>query len=128
MTPTGGISNGDDNQISYFWGQTYSGIKYANTVLNYVDGVTSLSEATKNAYKGRAYFHRAYRYLNLVFQFGDVPLVTKLLEVPKENYRSTKKEAILDMITKDMEFAVEWVPEQKDICLLYTSPSPRDRG
>lgn len=115
LTPTGGISNGDDNQISYFWGQTYSGIKYANTVLNYVDGVTSLSEATKNAYKGRAYFHRAYRYLNLVFQFGDVPLVTKLLEVPKENYRSTKKEAILDMITKDMEFAVEWVPEQKDM-------------
>lgn len=115
LTPTGGISGGDDNQISYFWGETYTGIKYANTVLNYVDGVSGLSEGTKNAYKGRAYFHRAYRYMALVFQFGDVPLVTKLLEVPKENYRSTKKEAILEMITKDLEFAVEWVPEQADM-------------
>mgnify|MGYP002431459116 FL=1 len=60
--------------------------------------MTALSEETKNAYKGRAYFHRAYRYLNLVMQFGDIPLVTKTLEVPKRNYRSTKKEEILDMI------------------------------
>src|SRR5690606_20692788 len=69
----------------------------------------------KNAYKGRAYFHRAYRYMGLVFQFGDVPLVTQLLEVPKQNYRSTEKAAILEMITQDMEFAVEWVPDQADM-------------
>jgi len=115
LTPTSGASDNDDNYISYFWGETYAGIKYANTVLNYVDGVEGLSEATKNAYKGRAYFHRSFRYLSLVFQFGDVPLVTKLLEVPKQDYRSTKKEAILDMITSEMEFAVEWVPDQKDM-------------
>ena len=112
LTPTAGISNGDDNQISYFWGQGYTGIKYANTVLSFIDGVEELSEETKNAYKGRAYFHRAFRYLVLVFQFGDVPLVTKIIEVPKQNYRSTRKEAILQLMAEDMEKAVEWVPEQ----------------
>jgi starch-binding outer membrane protein, SusD/RagB family len=115
LTPTGGAENGDRNRISYFWDETYNGIKYANTITSFIDNVKGLDDATKNAYLGRAYFHRSFRYLTLVFQFGDVPLVTKILQVPKQNYRSTRKEAILEMITKDMEFAVEWVPDQKDM-------------
>jgi hypothetical protein len=99
----------------FYWTEGFNGIKGANTVLTFIDAVEGLDEATRNAYKGRAYFHRAYRYYNLVFQFGDVPLITKILEKPKQNYRSAKKAAILEMITEDMEFAVEWVPEQKDM-------------
>ena len=106
------------NSLWYFWKETYTGIMYANTVIQYVDKVEGLNETTRNAYKGRAYFHRAFRYMALVFQYGDVPLVTKLLEVPKLNYKSTKREAILQMITQDMEFAVEWVPDQKNMSLV----------
>jgi len=117
LTPTDGAATtaNDGNYINYFWTQTYTGIKYANTISSFIDQVKGLDEATKNAYLGRAYFHRSFRYLNLVFQFGDVPLVTKILEVPKQNYRSTKKDAILQKITEDMEFAVQWVPDQKDM-------------
>ncbi len=103
------------NSIWHFWHETYYVIMQANTIIQYVDQVESLDEATKKMYKGRAYFHRAFRYLNLVFQFGDVPLITKVTEVPKQNYRSTRRDAILEMITIDMEHAVEWVPEQKDM-------------
>lgn len=118
LTPTGGAagpSGNDGNYIMHYWDETYNGIKYANTILTYVDRVEGLNEATKNLYKGSAYFHRAYRYLSLVFQYGDVPLITKIIEVPKLNYKSTKKAAILEMITKDMESAVQWVPDQKDM-------------
>ncbi len=115
LTPTSGAGYDAGDWHNYFWDETYNGIKYANTVCTFIDKVEGLPEATKNAYLGRAYFHRSFRYLALVFQYGDVPLVTKILEVPKQNYKSTKKEAILDMITKDMEFAVEWVPEQKNM-------------
>ncbi|MDR1273978.1 MAG: RagB/SusD family nutrient uptake outer membrane protein [Odoribacteraceae bacterium] len=115
LTPTGGAENGDRNYISFYWDETYTGIKYANTICTFIGAVEGLDENAKNAYLGRAYFHRSFRYLNLVFQFGDVPFVTKILEVPKQNYRSTKKEAILQKITEDMEFAVKWVPEQKDM-------------
>ncbi len=85
LTPTSentnNVNNLDrNNSIWYFWKETYIGISYANTIIQYVDGVEGLSEATKNAYKGRAYFHRAFRYMALVFQFGDVPLVTKILD------------------------------------------------
>lgn len=114
LQPTSGVNNGDDNRIGYFWDETYTGIKHANTILSYIDRIDEMSETEKNVYKGRAYFHRAYRYYNLVFQFGDIPLITKIVEVPKRNYRSTKKEAILDMITADMEKAVEWVPTQAE--------------
>jgi hypothetical protein len=31
------------------------------------------------------------------------------------NYRSTKREAILEMLKQDMENAVQWVPDQKDM-------------
>lgn len=106
------------NSIWYFWQETYKGIMYANTIIQYVDQVESLDEATKNAYKGRAYFHRAFRYMALVFQFGDVPLISKVLEIPKQNYRSTKRDAILQMITQDMENAVEWVPDQSGTNLI----------
>ncbi|MDR0540881.1 MAG: RagB/SusD family nutrient uptake outer membrane protein [Dysgonamonadaceae bacterium] len=108
-----GNSNG--NLIQYFWTETYNGLKYANTIITYIENVKGLSEETKNAYLGRAYFHRAFRYYALVFQYGDVPLITKIPAVPKFNYRSTQKGAILDMLTQDMEFAVKWVPDQKDM-------------
>lgn len=115
MTPLGGVGYDAGDWTSYFWDETYNGIKYANTITTFIDNVKGIDEATKNAYLGRAYFHRSFRYLSLVFQYGDVPLITKIISTPKQNYRSTSKEAILEKITKDMEFAVEWVPEQKSM-------------
>ncbi|UOB16621.1 RagB/SusD family nutrient uptake outer membrane protein [Abyssalbus ytuae] len=114
IIPTGTFSVGinDGIYLGYYWEEGYNGIKYANTILTYIDNVEGLDEEIKNQYKGQAFFHRAYRYLNLVYQFGDIPLITKILEVPKQNYYSTKKEEIIKMITADMEKAVEWVPEQ----------------
>jgi hypothetical protein len=120
LTPTSETSYQNierTNSIWYLWEETYKAIMYANTIIQFVDGVEKLDEATKNMYKGRAYFHRAFRYMALVFEFGDVPLVTKILEVPKQNYRSTKRDAILQMLTRDMELAVQWVPDQKDMAL-----------
>ena len=121
LTPTSETSSqnlGRNNSIWFFWQETYKGIMYANTVIQFVDAVEALDETTKDIYRGRAYFHRAFRYLALVFQFGDVPLVTKIVEVPKQNYRSTERDAILQMITKDMEYAVEHVPDQSDMDLV----------
>ena len=116
ITPTSGMaSGGDANAMQRFWDQSWTGIKYANTVLSYVDKVEGLDDAVRNAYKGRAYFHRAYKYYHLSLLFGDVPLITKIIEVPKQNYKSTSKEAIFDMLVHDLEFAVEHVPAQKDM-------------
>lgn len=113
-TVTGGINR--------MWNEGWNGVKYANTILRYVDGVETLDQEGKDQYRGMAYFHRAIRYYNLVFQFGDIPLVTVIQDKPKKDYKSCKKEEILKMITKDLEFAVEHVPSQKDMAT-YGSPN-----
>lgn len=118
LTPTNGIDNNNTNRIAYFWGETYIGIKYANTVIDYIDKVQGLDEKTRDEFKGRAYFHRAYRYLALSFQFNEVPLVTKIIDIPKLNYRTTKREEVLEMMTLDMEKAVQWVPNQSEMSLV----------
>lgn len=119
LTPNSDQSTENDlartNSIWHFWSQGYESIKDANTVIQYAQQIKGMDDKTKNKYIGQGYFHRAYRYYHLVFQFGDVPLVTKLLSAPKQNYRSTKVDAILKKMTKDMEFAVQWVPEQKEL-------------
>ena len=116
ITPTSGMAGGgDSNAMSRFYNEAWTGIKYANTVLSYVDQVKGLDDVTRNAYKGRAYFHRAYKYYHQVLLFGDVPLITKIIEVPKQNYKSTSKEAIFKMLIHDLEFAVANVPSQKDM-------------
>ena len=113
LTPTD-----QPERVGYFWEQAYAGVKYANTILNYIDKVAGLSDATRNEYKGRAMFHRAYHYMGLVFRFKDVPLVTRILDAPKVDYQSTKREAILQMLTQDLENAVQWVPSQDKMTLV----------
>lgn len=117
MTHSDGMGGGGSevNQFSYFWGETYTGIKSANTITSYIGKIKDMDEASRNKYIGWAYFHRAYRYLSLVFMFKDVPLVTKIIEGPKFDYKTTSREAILAKMVEDMEFAVQWVPEQKDM-------------
>lgn len=113
LTPTSGMGGGGDgNYMQRFWDQGFTMVKYANSVLSYVDKVDGLSDEVRDAYKGRAYFHRAYAYYNLTLQFGDIPLITKLLETPKQDYKSTSKTAIFQMLQKDLEFAVAHVPAQ----------------
>lgn len=89
-----------------------TGVKSANTILDYVDNVSGLSEKVKNEYKGRAYFHRAWRYYNLIFQFKNVPLITHVISTPKLDYKSTSRDAIIAKMIEDLEFAVSNVPDQ----------------
>lgn len=102
------------NSIWFFWRQNYEGIRNANTIISFIDNV-ALDEKVKNEYLGRAYFHRAFRYYALVFQWGNVPFLTKLTDSPKQSFRSTSRDAILKKLALDMEFAIEWVPDQKDM-------------
>ncbi len=119
LTPTSGMgSGGDGNYMQRFWNEGFNLVKYANSVLSYVDKVEGLADDVRDAYKGRAYFHRAYAYYNLTLQFGDIPLITKLLTVPKQNYKSTSKTAIFQMLQQDLEFAVNHVPTQSKMTYL----------
>ncbi len=116
LTPTSGMNGGGDgNYMMKIYDEEWNGIKYANTVLNYIDAVEGLDDKTRDAYKGRAYFHRAIRYYHMSLLFGNLPLITKIISVPKQNYRSSSMDAIFKMLVHDLEFAVQHVPAKKDL-------------
>lgn len=114
ITPDANLNSVDANKIGWYWLEGYKGIKYANTVVTFIDLPEYKSEDERNAILGAAYFHRAYRYYGLCNEFGDVPAVMKLYEDAKLDFYSTKREVILQKMKEDLEFAEKYVPEQVD--------------
>lgn len=114
VTPDANLDNPDFNRIGFYWTEGYKGIRYANTVITYIDNVTFKDAAEKNSILGSAYFYRAYWYYRLVNQFGDVPLILKDLTAPKLDYFSTKREVILKKMQEDLLFAEQWVTDNVD--------------
>ncbi|WP_205943621.1 RagB/SusD family nutrient uptake outer membrane protein [Pedobacter cryophilus] len=76
--PTNSIS-------STTWAGHYQAIQSANIVIEKIEAV-SMDATLKARYTGEAKFLRALMYFNLVRIFGDVPLVTKVINNPEEGY------------------------------------------
>lgn len=105
---TGTGSNYDFHEI---WGRAYNQVRNANVALSRIDQGEFNSDEEKNAIIAEAYFHRAYWYYRLVHLFGDVPFLNKEHTAPKIDFYTHSRQTILDKIAQDMEFAVEWLPE-----------------
>ena len=74
LTPT--------EQPNQIWTVCYSGINRANTVLQYVDGVEEISEATKTLYKAEATTLRSLYYCLLWKYWGNIPYYEENLKSP----------------------------------------------
>ncbi|GAA4801888.1 hypothetical protein GCM10023231_33430 [Olivibacter ginsenosidimutans] len=112
ITPDAQLNNTDYNKVGWYWIEGYKGIRYANTTIKYIDQPKDYaSEEDRNHLLGAAYFHRAFHYYRLTQQFGDVPFVDDVIEKPKLDYFTTKREVILQKIKADLEFAEQWVPD-----------------
>jgi hypothetical protein len=98
----------DHARLAFYFREGYRGIKYANTVISRIDDATYKNEAERNQILSAAYFHRALRYYRLTHQFGDVPVTLEEVTSPKLDYYSTKREAILERMKEDLEFAQQW--------------------
>ena len=107
--------SGYDQSPAMFSDVLGGAVKSANSILDYVDNVPGLDENLRDAYKGRAYFHRAFRYYNMIFQFRNVPLVTHVISSPKLDYKSATRETIIKKMIEDLEFAVAHVPAQSQM-------------
>lgn len=111
MLPDGNNDALASTRIGWYWDNSYINIKNCNTIISRIDNATFKSEESKNALLGRAYFLRAYRYYMKTLQYGNVPLVLEEPSEPKVDYYSTTKESIWLKMIKDLEFAIEHVPE-----------------
>ncbi len=108
--------NSDHNRIYWFWEESYNRLKYANTVLAYIDApkwdtTNTAKLAERNALIGSAYFFRAYTYYVLCNSFGNVPWVGKLYSAPKLDFQTVDRKVILEEMKRELEYAVQWVPD-----------------
>ncbi len=106
------FTNNAVNSISSTtWNGHYQGIQSANIVINKIDAV-SMDETLKARYKGEALFLRALMYFNLVRIFGDVPLVTAIINNPEEGYRYGRETTakVYEQIIADLEAAEQSLP------------------
>lgn len=93
------------------WNGHYQGIQSANIVIGKIDAV-NMDQALKARYKGEALFLRALMYFNLVRIFGDVPLVTSIINNPQEGYgygRETTAK-VYEQIIADLKEAEQSLP------------------
>jgi hypothetical protein len=93
------------------WSKNYSGINRANLILSKIDKSTNLSAAFKTRVVAEVKFLRAYYYFDLVRFFGNVPLITKVLET-SELYTQAQSApaAIYAQIEKDLRESIPGLP------------------
>lgn len=96
---------------SISWTGPYTEIRRANLV---IEGVTasSLSDAEKEDFVGQARMYRARQYYTLVRSYGDVPLVTEVLEPTSEAELygpRTARNTVMDFVLEDINYATEHI-------------------
>lgn len=88
--------------------ERYKNIMACNIAINSIPEAP-ISEDKKKSYVGEALFCRAYNYLDLVGNFGGVPLVLKMLSSNDMNLGRSSKEEIYQQIENDLKSAVHMV-------------------
>ena len=92
----------------YWWN-----LRKVNFFLNRYDRA-DLSQEKKNAYAAEAYFFKAWDYYQKVLLCGDVPWLTRDLNVDSEELYAarTPRSEVMDSVLMCINKAVEWLPEK----------------
>jgi len=102
-----------DGSLTAYTGKVKDEWKYSDIVhLNYVLEGLEKSSAFLSAeqiarYKAEVRFLRAFLYYDMIFYFGDVPLVTKVLSIDESRQTSRQpRNEVLSFILKELEEAL----------------------
>jgi hypothetical protein len=93
------------------WSRNYTGISRANTMLEKIGNVPGLTTDLKARYTAEMQFLRAYYYFDLVREFGNVPLITTVLQQSQWfNQTQAKPADVYAQIEKDLNAAIPNLP------------------
>lgn len=105
--------NGQTAEVTDRWNNMYKLVARANGVIERQDlAIKNGANANKiNILVGEAYFCRAHAYSELVFKWGDVPLVTGQLTIDEAfQLGRTPKAEVLKLIYDDFDHAIAVLP------------------
>ena len=103
------VPTGATEQTGWYWWN----LRKVNFFLTHYDKA-ELTPEKKNAYAGEAYFFKAWDYYLKVLYFGDVPWLTRDLNVDSEELYAarTPRAEVMDSVLMCINKAVEWLPEK----------------
>jgi len=87
------------------WRTQFAGIRQCNVFLQNYEKATAVTDVKKRQMAGEAKTIRAYMYMNLTSFFGDVPLVTKPLNVDELNGPRNSRKEVVDFILAELQEA-----------------------
>lgn len=102
-----------NTNMAHYWTYNYQIIQEANVLIkgiNATDAGIWTSDAQKKAYLAEAMFFRAYAYRMLVSYYGDVPLVTEVINTAKTDFVRAPKADIYKQMEEDLTFAAANLP------------------
>ncbi|MBO4625328.1 MAG: RagB/SusD family nutrient uptake outer membrane protein [Bacteroidales bacterium] len=91
------------------WGNSYTEIRRANTLIDAIPGIDNMSDASKNNWIGIARLYRAWYHYILVRTFGDCYWVDKVLDTADEDILygpRQDRDEVMDKVLEDLNFAV----------------------
>ena len=112
------ILTSDNVAYSNFWNLSYNGVTRCNKLLSELErpGVNWSKLSYKDRCAGEAYFMRALYYLNLVRQFGGVPLVlTSIGAEDAVNVKRSTEDEIYASIISDLKQAATRFANARDV-------------
>ena len=101
---TGGINPGS-SLVNGLWTGQYGVIRDANWFLDNVDKAP-VEEAELAKYKGQVRFFRAWAHYKLMYQFGGVPIVDRLLGIDEGQVEPSSREAVLNFVLSELDRSI----------------------
>ncbi len=101
-----------NNGFSLFvWTLSYQEITKCNFIIdNMYKLKDKITDAVYNRSVAEARFLRAYTYQQLLFLFGDVPLVTHVLQLDQAQVPRTNKNEVLNFVLSELDQAAQALP------------------
>lgn len=99
----------DNSYVKSHWTDLYKCVTRTNQVLESAQAIPFSNESDRNKVIAEMHFLRGLTYAHLVFQFGDVPIVTKPLRTKDEIWAHTKrdpKSEVYELIISDLEAVI----------------------
>lgn len=113
------------NYVNYFtstnvivrewWRRPYRTIQRANLLMQYIensDATIWSASAKKDEFYGEALFFRAWCYRHLVSNFGDVPVVTEVIDGVKTDFIRNPKAEAFKLMEDDLTKAIASLPDR----------------
>jgi len=94
------------------WTKYWTGVYRCNVLLDHIDNVKDWSQdprLTKDRVISEARFLRAYYYFDLTRMWGNVPLLSNVLDVDHLNVPPSPAEDIYALIAEDLVYAIEHI-------------------